>query len=70
MDFDPVSRISGLRLFFSRTLTGLKWLLKEFLVIKDDKQIFDPLHTAAYGVEGNFFRPMVVLTDFEELNSV
>ena len=49
---------------------GFKWLLKEFLVIKDNKDIFDTLHTAAYGAEGNFIRPMVVLTDFEEFNSV
>ena len=34
---------------------GVKWLLKEFLVIKDNKEIFDILQTAAYGAEGNFF---------------
>ena len=34
---------------------GFKWLLKEFLVIKANKEIFDTLHTAAYGAEGNFF---------------
>ena len=34
---------------------GFKWLLKEFLVIKDNKEIFDTLHTAAYGAKGNFF---------------
>ena len=28
---------------------------KEVLVIKDNKDIFDTLHTAAYGAEGNFF---------------
>ena len=49
---------------------GFKWLLKEFLVIKDNKEICDTLHPAAYGADGNFFRPIVVLTDFEELNSV
>ena len=49
---------------------GFRWLLKEFLVIKDNKEIFDTLHTAAYGAKGNFFRLMVVLTDFEEFNSV
>ena len=34
---------------------GFKWLLKDVLVIKDNKEIFDTLHTAAYGAEGNFF---------------
>ena len=34
---------------------GFKWLLKEVLVIKDSKEVFDTLHTAAYGAEGNFF---------------
>ena len=34
---------------------GFKWLLKESLVIKDNKEIFDTLHTAAYGADGNFF---------------
>ena len=34
---------------------GFKWLLKEVLVIKDNKEIFDTLHMAAYGAEGNFF---------------
>ena len=34
---------------------GFKWLLKEVFVIKDNKEIFDTLHTAAYGAEGNFF---------------
>ena len=34
---------------------GFKWLLKEFLVIKDNKEIFDTLHTAAYGADGKFF---------------
>ena len=34
---------------------GFKWMLKEFLVIKDNKEIFDTLHTAAYGAKGNFF---------------
>ena len=33
---------------------GFKWLLKEFLVIKDNKEIFDTLHTAANGAKGNF----------------
>ena len=33
---------------------GFKWLLKEFLVIKNNKEIFDILQTAAYGAEGNF----------------
>ena len=28
---------------------GFKWLLKEFLVIKDNKEIFDILQRAAYG---------------------
>ena len=34
---------------------GFKWLLKGFLVIKDNKEIFDTLHTAAYGADGKFF---------------
>ena len=29
-------------------------MLKEVLVIKDNKEIFDTLHTAAHGAEGNF----------------
>ena len=28
---------------------------EKILVIKDTKKIFDTLHTAAYGVEGNIF---------------
>ena len=28
---------------------------EKFLVIKNNKEIFDTLHTAAFGAEGNFF---------------
>ena len=52
--------------FLTRISSSKQDLLKEVLVIKENKEIFDTLHTAAYGAEGNFFRPMVVLTDFEE----
>ena len=34
---------------------GFKWLLKEFLVIKDNNEIFDTLHTAAYEAKDVFF---------------
>ena len=34
---------------------GFQWLLKQFLVIKDNKEIFDTLLMAAYGAKGNFF---------------
>ena len=49
---------------------GFKLLLKKFLVIKDNKEIFDTLHTAGLWGGRQFFRPMVVLTDFAEFNAV
>ena len=40
-------------------------MLKEFLVIKDNKEIFDTLHTTASEAKDNFFRLMIALTGVE-----
>ena len=45
-------------------------MLKEILVINDNIEIFNSLHTAAYEVKDIFFYLMVVLTGFEEFKSV
>ena len=56
--FNHGERLTEHKRFLDENLqfkAGFKWLLKEFLDIKDNKEIFDTLHTAAYGADGKFF---------------